>query len=150
MQEFLSVGEVANRSGLAVSALHYYEREGLISSTRTAGNQRRYRREVLRRLAFVRLSQRVGIPLAEIRAALDSLPGDRVATSKEWARLSGRWKAELDARAEQIRRLRDELDQCVGCGCLSLTHCRLANPGDVYGSTGTGPRALVPGTWESE
>lgn len=150
MHDMLTIGEVAARSGMAVSALHYYEREGLVSSVRTAGNQRRYARDVLRRLAFIRLSQRVGIPLGEIGRALESLPSDRTPVRADWARLSRRWRAELDARAEQIRRLRDELDTCVGCGCMSLTRCRLSNPDDVLAERGPGPSRLVPPTWQDD
>lgn len=141
----LTPAEVAERAGVAVSALHFYEREGLITSTRTAGNQRRYRRDVLRRIGFIRVSQSVGIPLARIRAALDSLPGDRVPTKADWTRLSRAWRRDLDDRIDQLERLRDGLDGCIGCGCLSLKACRLYNPDDVLGSTGPGPRRLTTG-----
>lgn len=139
-EPILSVGDVAARSGVAVSTLHFYERQGLIASERTAGNQRRYRREVLRRIAFVRVSQRVGVPLADIRAALDSLPEGRTPTKKDWARLSGLWRAELDARIRDLQHLRDDLTGCMGCGCLSLRTCALQNPADELGVQGSGPR----------
>ncbi len=139
----LTPGEVARRSGVAVSALHFYEREGLIRSVRTAGNQRRYRRDVLRRIAFVRVSQSVGVSLARIRAALDALPEERVPTKADWAQLSRTWRDDLDARIEQLTRLRDDLDGCIGCGCLSLRSCTLANPDDRLGADGSGPRRLA-------
>ncbi|WP_308116557.1 redox-sensitive transcriptional activator SoxR [Leifsonia poae] len=136
----LSVGELSVRSGVAVSALHFYERQGLIESRRTAGNQRRYPRDVLRRVAFIRVSQRVGIPLAEIRAALDSLPAGRTPTKKDWARLSGLWRHELDERIRDLEHLRSDLTGCMGCGCLSLRTCALQNPSDALGDDGAGPR----------
>lgn len=139
----LSVGEVARRAGVAVSALHFYEREGLITSRRTSGNQRRYRRDVLRRVAFIRTSRRVGIPLARIAEALATLPADHAPTRQDWARLSRGWQADLDARIDQLTRLRDTLTDCIGCGCLSLRTCALSNPGDELSATGTGPRRLL-------
>lgn len=142
----LSVGEVAERSGLAVSALHFYEANGLISSTRTAGNQRRYQRDTLRRVAFIRASQRVGIPLADIREALEGLPRQRTPTADDWAELSTRWRARLDESIEQLVRLRDDLDKCIGCGCLSLTTCQLTNPLDALSQEGPGARRLLPGS----
>lgn len=140
----LTPKEVADRSGVAVSALHFYEREGLIVSTRTAGNQRRYHREVLRRIAFIRVSQRLGIPLARIRDALESLPDDKVPTKADWTQLSRRWRPDLDARIEQLQRLRDDLDGCIGCGCLSLRNCSLYNPQDELAADGPGPQRLLP------
>jgi MerR family redox-sensitive transcriptional activator SoxR len=134
---------LAERSGVAISALHFYERQGLIRSRRTAGNQRRYPRETLRRVAFIRVSQRVGIPLAEIKAALDTLPDGKTPGREEWARLSARWREDLDARIEQLVRLRDNLTDCIGCGCLSLDRCVLANPLDTLGEQGPGPRLLA-------
>ncbi|MCV7419391.1 redox-sensitive transcriptional activator SoxR [Mycobacterium yunnanensis] len=134
----LTPGELSQRSGVAVSALHFYEREGLIVSRRTSGNQRRYARETLRRVAFIRMSQRLGIPLARIREALSTLPADRVPTSKDWARLSAGWRADLDQRILHLQRLRDNLAGCIGCGCLSLKTCLLTNPGDVLASSGPG------------
>lgn len=138
----LTPSEMAARSGVAVSALHFYEREGLITSRRTGGNQRRYPRETLRRVAFIRMSQRLGIPLARIRAALETLPTDRVPTSKDWAKLSASWREDLDERILHLQRLRDNLAGCIGCGCLSLKTCALANPGDVLAGTGPGPARL--------
>lgn len=134
----LTPGEMSVRSGVAVSALHFYEREGLIVSRRTGGNQRRYSRETLRRVAFIRMSQRLGIPLARIRDALATLPSDRVPTSKDWARLSAGWRDDLDQRIVHLQRLRDNLTGCIGCGCLSLKICALANPGDVLADEGPG------------
>lgn len=128
----LTPAEVSARSGLAVSALHFYERRGLIASTRTAGNQRRYARDVLRRLAFIQAAQCVGVPLAEIASALASLPEGRTPNASDWARLSQRWKADLDARIATLTRLRDDLSGCVMCGCLSLQKCKLYNPDDQY------------------
>lgn len=141
-QSGLSVGEIAARSGIAVSAVHFYEREGLISSRRTAGNQRRYRRETLRRIALIRVAQRVGISLAEIRRALETLPKGRTPTRADWKQLSESWKTELDDRIRSLQQLRDEFTDCIGCGCLSLDRCALANPHDVGSERGTGPVRL--------
>ena len=127
---------------MAVSALHFYEAQGLISSRRTAGNQRRYQRDMLRRVAFIRGSQRVGIPLNRIKEALECLPEGRTPTRRDWARLSVAWRDDLDERINQLQRLRDQLTGCIGCGCLSLQLCRLMNPDDVLGSEGPGPRNL--------
>lgn len=138
----LSVGEVARRSGVAVSTLHFYETKGLISSERTEGNQRRYRREVLRRMAFIRVAQRVGIALADIETALASLGGTAAPSREDWARLSAGWRADLDARMAQLRKLRDTLDDCIGCGCLSIDRCRLRNPFDKLAAQGPGPQRL--------
>jgi MerR family redox-sensitive transcriptional activator SoxR len=138
----LTPGEMSIRSGVAVSALHFYEREGLITSRRTGGNQRRYSRETLRRVAFIRMSQRLGIPLSRIRDALATLPTDRVPTSKDWARLSAGWRDDLDQRIVHLQRLRDNLAGCIGCGCLSLKICTLANPGDILAGEGPGPVRL--------
>ncbi|QBI54400.1 redox-sensitive transcriptional activator SoxR [Streptomonospora litoralis] len=139
----LTVGQVAQRSGVAVSALHFYERKGLISSRRTAGNQRRYRRDTLRRVAFIRVAQRVGIPLADIRDALDCLPESRTPTRQDWANLSQTWRDELEERINQLQRLRDDLTDCIGCGCLSLERCTLSNPHDRLADNGPGPRRLL-------
>ncbi len=138
----LTPGELSHRSGVAVSALHFYEREGLITSRRTTGNQRRYARETLRRVAFIRMSQRLGIPLNRIREALSTLPSDRVPTSRDWARLSAGWRADLDERILHLQRLRDNLTGCIGCGCLSLKTCLLTNPDDVLARTGPGAAKL--------
>jgi MerR family transcriptional regulator, redox-sensitive transcriptional activator SoxR len=140
----LSVGEVAARSGVAVSTLHFYEAEGLIKSWRNSGNQRRYAREVLRRVAVIKVAQRTGIPLAEIREALSTLPEKRTPTSEDWSKLSTRWRAHLNDRIERLTRLRDQLDGCIGCGCLSIDSCPLRNPWDRLGSQGPGPRLLDP------
>ena len=134
----LSVGEVARRSGVAVSALHFYESRGLISSVRNAGNQRRYARDVLRRIALIRIAQRVGLSLQEIQAALARLPDSRTPTRADWTRLSRAWRQTLDARVAQLIALRDQLDDCIGCGCLSLQRCRLSNPADCLGANGSG------------
>ncbi|WP_427128951.1 redox-sensitive transcriptional activator SoxR [Pseudarthrobacter sp. S9] len=136
----LSIGEVSERSGVAPSALHFYERNGLISSTRNAGNQRRYRRDVLRRVAFIRVSQR----LKDTRSALESLPEGRTPTKRDWARLSRLWRSELDARIAALEHLRNDLDGCIGCGSLSLKACRLQNPEDQLGGGGTGPQRWEP------
>jgi MerR family redox-sensitive transcriptional activator SoxR len=138
----LTVGQLAERSGVAVSALHFYETKGLISSRRTAGNQRRYSRDTLRRVAFVRLAQRLGIPLKTIKDALAELPEERTPTRDDWARLSAAWRRELDDRIEQLQRLRDDLTDCIGCGCLSLDRCALANPYDRLGAEGPGARRI--------
>ncbi|WP_243869782.1 redox-sensitive transcriptional activator SoxR [Streptomyces liangshanensis] len=140
----LTVGQLSARSGAAVSALHFYEAKGLISSRRTSGNQRRYTRDALRRVAFVRAAQRVGIPLATIRDALSELPEERTPNREDWARLSETWRSELDRRIQQLGRLRDHLTDCIGCGCLSLENCVLSNPDDVFGDRMTGSR-LLPG-----
>ena len=134
----LTPGEAARRAGVTVSALHFYEREGLITSIRTAGNQRRYHRDVLRRIAFIRVSQRVGISLAEIREALATLPENRTPTKTDWERLSRRWQTSLDERIAQLQSLRDDLTGCIGCGCLSLKACSLINPGDQLERYGPG------------
>lgn len=138
----LSVGQLAERSGFAVSALHFYEAEGLISARRTSGNQRRYRREMLRRLAFIRASQRVGIPLKTIKQALDRLPNNRTPNRRDWERLSAAWRTDLDERIAQLEHLRDRLSGCIGCGCLSIDRCKLTNPDDVLGEEGPGARNL--------
>ncbi len=134
----LTPGEVARRAGVTVSALHFYEREGLIHSVRTAGNQRRFHRDVLRRIAFVRASQGVGVSLAEIRDALATLPEGRTPTRADWTRLSRSWRRHLDDRIARLQQLRDTLDDCIGCGCLSIKSCALANPGDALRELGTG------------
>ncbi|MFD7436617.1 redox-sensitive transcriptional activator SoxR [Streptomyces sp. NPDC059861] len=139
----LTVGQLAARSGAAVSALHFYEAKGLISSRRTPGNQRRYTRDTLRRVAFVRAAQRVGIPLATIREALAELPEERTPTRDDWARLSEAWRSELDQRIKQLNRLRDHLTDCIGCGCLSLATCVLSNPDDISGEHLSGSSLLV-------
>ena len=141
-----SIGQVAERSGVAVSALHYYEREGLISSIRNAGNQRRYGRDVLRRLAFIRASQRVGIPLVTIKEALDDLPARRTPREEDWGPVATRWKQVLEKQIEYLERVRDDLATCIGCGCLSFQRCHLVNPDDAMAVEGPGARRLLPGT----
>ncbi|BBK41559.1 transcriptional regulator [Allostella vacuolata] len=141
----LSVGEVAQRSGVAVSALHFYESKGLIRSRRNAGNQRRYPREVLRRVAVIKVAQSLGIPLAAIAEALARLP-DEAPTVEDWGRLSACWKAYLDCRIERMVRLRDSLTGCIGCGCLSMKVCPLWNPDDRMSCEGCGPRVIERGT----
>lgn len=138
----LTVGQLAARSGVTISALHFYETEGLIHSTRTAGNQRRYPREVLRRVAFIRASQQVGIPLRQIRQALESLPERRTPTRRDWEKLSVAWKEDLDERITHLQHLRNRLSGCIGCGCLSLNLCKLVNPDDILAEHGPGPHNL--------
>jgi MerR family redox-sensitive transcriptional activator SoxR len=143
MGHLLTIGELAARSGVASSALRYYERLGLIRSTRTGGNQRRYERAELRRVAFIRIAAQVGVPLEEIGAALAGLPDHRTPTKADWARLSARWRARLDERIELLERLRDRLTGCIGCGCLSLRRCLLNNPKDALAARGPGPWYLL-------
>lgn len=140
----LTVGQVAARSGVAVSALHFYESQGLIKSWRNAGNQRRYPREVLRRVAVIKVAQRTGIPLAAIRQALKSLPRERTPTTADWKKLSAAWRSDLNHRIDTLTRLRDQLTGCIGCGCLSLGVCPLRNPADTLAKQGPGPRLLDP------
>ncbi|AWS41799.1 MULTISPECIES: redox-sensitive transcriptional activator SoxR [Streptosporangium] len=139
----ITVGQLSERSGVAVSALRFYESKGLIRSRRTAGNQRRFSRDTLRRIAFIRVSQRVGIPLKVIQDALSALPGERTPTREDWARLSARWQGELDDRIKQLERLRHGLTECIACGCLSLDRCALSNPDDVAAARGPGSRLMV-------
>lgn len=141
--ELLTIGDMAVRSGVAASALRFYEREGLIRATRTGGNQRRYHRSELRRVSFIRVSQQVGVSLDEIREALRSLPEGRTPNKADWARLSARWRQKLDDRIALMQRLRDDLTGCIGCGCLSLKNCTLYNPSDKLSATGPGPRILL-------
>src|ERR1700722_9926849 len=141
----LTVGEVAERSGVAISAVRFYEAEGLIQSTRNAGNQRRFARETLRRVAVIKVAQRLGIPLASIREALKSLPEGRTPTAADWNKLSARWRAELDDRIDKLQQLRNQLSTCIGCGCLSLADCPLRNPLASLAQQGPGPRLLDPG-----
>ena len=142
--ELLAIGEVSARSGMAASALRYYEEQGLISSTRTAGGARRYPRSVLRRLAVVRAARNVGLSLPEIRSALETLPPGRPPTADDWARLSQGWRDRLDEQIVALSKLRDGLSSCIGCGCLSLDRCALSNPGDVASREGSGARWLPP------
>jgi len=147
MADELTVGELAQRSGVAASALRFYESRGLISSRRNKGGQRRYERAMLRRVAVIRAAQAVGLSLDEIRSALDALPSGRTPNTRDWERLSRGWRRKLDARIEELERLRDRLTSCIGCGCLSLSTCGLLNPGDVVAREGPGAHYLeVPAT----
>jgi len=139
----ISIGELARRSGVASSAIRFYEEQGLISSGRTEGGQRQYRRDALRRIGFVRAAQAVGLNLAEIRSALATLPGQRTPTKQDWQRLSRTWQPMLQERIDALIALRDQLASCVGCGCLSLKACSLYNPGDIARSKGSGARYLM-------
>jgi MerR family redox-sensitive transcriptional activator SoxR len=139
----LSVGEVARRSGVAVSTLHFYEAKGLIRAERSGGNQRRFRRGVLRRVAVIKVAQRTGIPLGEIKAALDLLPADGPVSADDWRRMSEAWRDDLDHRIAQLTALRDQLGSCIGCGCLSMTDCPLRNPADMLGQDKSGPRLIA-------
>ena len=145
MVAHLTIGELSKRSGVAPSALRYYEEVGLISSERTSGNQRRYLRPTLRRVAFIRAAQRVGLTLDEIAEALDTLPRDHAPTKADWTRLSRSWRPRIDAQIERLERLRDKLDGCIGCGCLSIKQCPLRNPWDELSRQGPGPRLLMGG-----
>jgi len=140
----LSVGEVARRSGVAVSTIHFYEAKGLIGSWRSQGNQRRYPRAVLRWIAVIKVAQRAGVPLATIREALQALPKGVAPTAEDWAKMSAGWRGELDQRIQRLTALRDQLDGCIGCGCLSIRTCPLRNPGDELSGQGPGPRLLDP------
>jgi MerR family redox-sensitive transcriptional activator SoxR len=139
----LSIGEVSARSGAAASALRFYEREGLVSSTRTTGNQRRYQRAVLRRIAFIQAGRAAGIPLERIRAALELLPANRSPNRRDWERLSRTWRDDLDSRIAMLQGLRDRLTTCIGCGCLSIDACDLLNPDDEAAAMGAGAHYLV-------
>ncbi len=140
--DLLTIGEIARRAGLATSALRYYERQGLLSATRTSGGQRRYRRSMLRRLAFIRAAQNIGLSLQEIRTALETLPAQRTPTTADWARLSRTWRSRLDEQIAALTALRDGLTSCIGCGCLSLRRCKLSNPNDTAAAYGAGARYL--------
>jgi MerR family redox-sensitive transcriptional activator SoxR len=140
MSELLSIGEVSVRSGVAASALRFYEERGLIISERADSGRRHYRRPVLRRIAFIVFAQRIGLSLEEIGKELAKLPDNRAPTRRDWARLSRGWSARIDERIAELERLRAGLDECIGCGCLSLDRCKLANPGDRAGRRGPGPR----------
>ena len=145
----LTIGETAARSGVAASALRFYEAEGLIASTRTSGNQRRYERSTLRRIALIQAGKAAGIPLEDIGAALAALPDGRTPTKRDWERLSRRWRNELDRRIETLEALRNRLTGCIGCGCLSLRTCALLNPEDEAAELGSGPHYLAQGPKES-
>lgn len=139
----LTIGEVAERSGVAPSALRFYESRGLIESTRTDGNQRRFRRSMIRRVSIIRAAQATGLTLDEIAAALSSLPDQRTPNTRDWQRLSRRWRQQLDDRIRSLELLRSRLDNCIGCGCLSIDACNLLNPDDAVAARGAGPRYLL-------
>lgn len=142
--DLLTIGEVSNRSGLAPSALRYYESLGLITSTRTSGDRRRYTRAVLRRVAVIRAAQQVGLSLDQVRTAFAGIPLDVAPSKRDWKRISASWQPLLDQRMTELQQVRDNLSNCVGCGCLSMTQCRLYNPQDTLASTGSGSRRLFP------
>ena len=142
--DHITIGELSERSGVAPSALRFYESQGVIASTRTSGNQRRYERSTLRRVAFIRSAQRVGLSLEEITAALKTLPDNRTPTKSDWARLSKDWRPRIERQIERLTKLRDDLDNCIGCGCLSLNRCSLQNPEDVLSRYGPGAVNLEP------
>lgn len=143
MDAFLSIGLVSERTGVAPSALRFYESEGLIHADRSDGNQRRYQPHMIRRISFIRVAQQVGLTLDEVREALASLPEERTPTENDWERLSAAWRPRLDAQIGMLERLRDRLDGCIGCGCLSLKYCKLINPDDELGEHGPGPRTVI-------
>jgi len=143
VDDLLTIGEVARRSGVASSALRYYEERGLISPERTGAGHRRYRRAVIRRVAFIVFAQRIGLSLEEIGELLEQLPADRAPNRRDWGRLSSTWTARIDERIAELERLKVGLTECIGCGCLSLDRCQLANPGDLAARRGAGPRYLL-------
>ncbi len=143
MAELLTIGEVAHRSGVAASALRFYEEQGLISSERAGSGHRRFRRPMLRRVAFIVFAQRVGLSLGEIGSELDKLPERRAPNRRDWSRLSRRWSARIDERIAEMERLKEGLTECIGCGCLSLERCKLANPDDRAAQRGPGPRYWI-------
>lgn len=143
MADLLTIGEVAKRSGVATSALRFYEERGLIASERAGSGHRRFPRAVLRRIAFVVFAQRIGLSLEEIKQELDKLPGDRAPTRIDWSELSSGWSERIDRQLEELQRLKLGLAECIGCGCLSLDRCRFANPDDRAGRAGPGPRYWI-------
>lgn len=143
MEAVLTIGAVSERTGVATSALRFYETEGLLHATRSDGGQRRYARDTLRRVAFIRIAQQVGLSLDEIRAALASLPDSRTPTKADWEHLSATWRPRVDAQIRVLERMRDRLTGCIGCGCLSMQACKLLNPGDGAGQRGPGPRFVL-------
>jgi MerR family transcriptional regulator, redox-sensitive transcriptional activator SoxR len=143
MEEVLTIGSLSERTGVAPSALRFYEAEGLIYSTRSSGGQRRYARETLRRVSFIRVAQQVGLTLDEIRAALGSLPDNRTPTKQDWEHLAAAWRPRIDHQIAMLERLRDRLTGCIGCGCLSLKICKLYNPGDQLAERGPGPHHIL-------
>ncbi len=143
MQPELTIGELSERAGVATSALRFYEAEGLIHATRSPAGQRRFTRDTLRRVSFIRVAQQVGLSLEEIRTALASLPEKRTPNEKDWEKLSRSWRPRIEYQIRMLERLRDRLDGCIGCGCLSLRHCRLLNPEDQAAARGPGPRYVL-------
>ena len=143
MEHELPIGALSDRTGVAPSALRFYEAEGLIHAERSSGGQRRYHRDMIRRVSFIRVAQQVGLSLDEIRTALATLPESRTPTQKDWERLSSSWRPRLDAQIAMLERLRDRLDRCIGCGCLSLRACHMMNPHDVVADRGPGPRFVL-------
>ncbi len=143
MEASLTIGALSERTGVAPSALRYYEAEGLLQAGRSEGGQRRYARDAIRRVSFILVAQKVGLSLGEIRSGLASLPGNRTPNEEDWRRLASSWRPQIDARIASLERLRDRLGGCIGCGCLSLGICRLRNPGDRAGARGPGPRYLL-------
>ena len=141
--ELLTIGAMSERTGVAPSALRFYQAQGLISATRSEGGQRRYRRDTIRRVSFIRIAQQVGLTLDEIRDALHSLPEKRTPNKKDWERLSRSWQPRLDEQIAMLERLRDRLTGCIGCGCLSLRICQIVNPGDHAAERGPGPRLIL-------
>ena len=144
LSDWLTIGELSRRSGVAVSALRYYEKLGLISSQRTSGNQRRYPRHMLRRVSLVAVAKRLGVPLADVQEALATVPLDRTPSQSDWQQASGVWKLKLQERRRALERLERELTGCIGCGCLSMRSCALLNPDDALGAAGPGARRLTP------
>ncbi len=145
----LTIGDLARRTGLSVSAIRFYEARGLVSAIRTSGNQRRFLRSDIRRLSFALIAQRLGLSLADIRVALASLPDGRAPTQQDWAQMSKHMRARLDEQIAMLERMRERLDGCIGCGCLSLDRCALYNPDDRAGESGPGPRFLLGETWSA-
>ena len=143
MDDRLTIGAVADRTGLATSALRYYEDQGLLSAERNTAGHRRYERAVIRRVSFIQFAQRIGLSLDEIRELLAALPDNRTPDEDDWARLSGTWRSRLDAHIATLERLRDKLDGCIGCGCLSLTRCEVFNPDDRVAIRGPGARFII-------
>ena len=143
-EDLLTIGELSARAGVSTSALRFYDSQGLITASRTSGNQRRYQRSVLRRVSFVRSAQRVGLTLEEIKQALATLPDERTPTRADWERLSRQWRDRLDERIRELEALRDKLASCIGCGCLSLDRCALSNPADMAALQGPGAVFLRP------
>ncbi|WP_235735353.1 redox-sensitive transcriptional activator SoxR [Nocardioides alcanivorans] len=141
-EDLLPIGEVSHRTGVPISALHFYEQMGLIASTRTAGNQRRYRRHMLRRISLVVVAKRLGIPLSNVQEVFASLPLDHPPSKRDWQRVARLWSAEIELRRAQLDHLQSELTGCIGCGCLSLKACRLLNPEDELANEGPGPRRV--------